>query len=134
MLDIVSPCTSVLLLVRVSHGALSVLLALLKLAYVDLAVSPRLLSISVHVSFNKIASVSLLLVRKVVGALSVEHAVLEVSIVEGGVGPLEAPFSALLALNERANIARVVRLPSLDTCTLLLVLDPLALESVAVRV
>ena len=131
---VLGPGAPILLLVEVSHGAISVLEAAQELTRVEAAVLPHLFSVALHVRILELTNICFILICEVVRPLALKYTIEEVTLEVAAVGPRVLTMAILLAVLELSSVARLVLLPRLFSVAVLTVLMPVSLVAIAVRI
>lgn len=125
MLAVISPASNVHSAVGPSESSLTVLLAILEVAFIASAVIPGLYSAALDCTEAELAVIDFVNIRKIVLAMSLELTIYEFALIVAAIGPFKAALALFLALVELADIASASTIiPCLLSHSMLRIIQP----------
>ena len=125
MLAVISPATNVHGAVGPSESSLTVLLAILEVAFIASAVIPCLYSAAFDCTEAELAVIDFVNICKIVLAMSLELSIYEFPLIVAAIGPFKAALALFLALVELADIASATAIiPCLLSNSMLCIIQP----------
>jgi hypothetical protein len=125
MLAVISPATNVHCADSPSESTLTVLLAILEVAFIASPVIPRLYSAALDTPEAELAFIDFVNICKVVLAMPLELTIYELTLIVAAIGPFKAALALFLAFIEKADIASAAAvIPCLLSHSMLRIIQP----------